>query len=248
MAYHLSVSDIEEMLPLDPKLPKVISLKFHGKKIPTSSYAEFDTIESAREWRKDIQGLSFCDEPTRCAKASTGAIFLYKHSQRELLVNSGAEDTDGVRISIPLSQIDRIRVGENLKTVLTLEISMAIADAGSSLYAKIDLSHYAHMFRFVTIRSDVEWNRLQHHIDVAKARKSAAKTGIVVDFGPLSCTETSDNDFATGAATNEESKVESKVRRALSFTNEADIWSGCCSDHIVCHDMNSMNFSRQSPY
>ena len=129
-----------------------------------------------------------------------------------------------------------------MKSALVLEIFMAIGDAESNQYVKIDLSRFAHMFRFVTIRPDAEWNRIQHHVDVAKARKSAAKsTDIVVDFGPLSCTEKSDSDMGidtTEAATSEESKVESKVRKALSLNNEAGIWSACCSNHLICRDMN----------
>lgn len=70
VAYNLPVSDVEELLPFDPKLPKVIVLKFDGKKIAMSGYAEFDTIESAREWRNDIQGVfvTMNHEPARCCE------------------------------------------------------------------------------------------------------------------------------------------------------------------------------------
>lgn len=100
------------------------------------------------------------------------------------------------------------------------------------------------MFRFITIRPDAEWDRLQHHIDAAKNRKPGTRTSdIVVDFGPLSCTEKSDSDSSLAAdpaeaEKSEESKVESKVRKALSLTNESDIWSESRSPETDCHKTN----------
>lgn len=114
---------------------------------------------------------------------------------------------------------------------------MAITAAETNQYAKIVLSRFSHMFRFITIRPDAEWDRLQYHIDAAKARRSAAIiSDIVVDFGPLSCGEKTDSDLSVdgdGAEKNEESKVESKVRKALSLTNETDVWSECCSTILL---------------
>ena len=57
-----AVSSILEVLPEDPKQPRMILSVLDGKSGITNGHLELDTIESAREWRREIQGLGFCRE------------------------------------------------------------------------------------------------------------------------------------------------------------------------------------------
>ena len=53
------VSNVKEVRRFNPKRPKVMEIVFDSATAPSmDAYAEFDTVESAREWRKELQGLS----------------------------------------------------------------------------------------------------------------------------------------------------------------------------------------------
>lgn len=42
---------------MDPAHPRIIVLKFANEMHLSGGHAEFDTEESAREWRKEISGM-----------------------------------------------------------------------------------------------------------------------------------------------------------------------------------------------
>lgn len=54
------VSNVNKILPLDPKQPKYIRIVFEkqeqDKKEGLSGIAEFDTEEAAIDWRKELKG------------------------------------------------------------------------------------------------------------------------------------------------------------------------------------------------
>lgn len=50
------VSSVLEVFPEDPKQPRMIRTGLDGKAGITNGHLELDTIESAREWRREIQG------------------------------------------------------------------------------------------------------------------------------------------------------------------------------------------------
>lgn len=52
------VAHIEGAEPLDPKKPKLIRLKIDPSAQMVNDYSEFDTEESARDWRKELAGQS----------------------------------------------------------------------------------------------------------------------------------------------------------------------------------------------
>ncbi|KAJ7794128.1 glycosyltransferase family 1 protein [Mycena olivaceomarginata] len=75
----------------DPKHPKWLRIIF--KKLGDDKYsgfAEFDTEEATRDWRKEL----------------TAAVFLYRHRRREALDSSDSEESTGVRFSCPLGRIE----------------------------------------------------------------------------------------------------------------------------------------------
>lgn len=60
-------SSIKEIIQADPKKPKLLRLRFHsGHEVKPAGYVEFDTEESAHDWRRELQGTA-CWEYLLCA-------------------------------------------------------------------------------------------------------------------------------------------------------------------------------------
>lgn len=54
----LPVNSILEVIKEDPKHPRVLVIRLDGKSGVRDCDLEFDTVESAREWRRELQGRS----------------------------------------------------------------------------------------------------------------------------------------------------------------------------------------------
>jgi hypothetical protein len=52
------VAFVKDVVPLDPQRPRIIKLAVESSVKLATEYAEFDTEESAREWRKEIIGTA----------------------------------------------------------------------------------------------------------------------------------------------------------------------------------------------
>jgi hypothetical protein len=52
-----SDSSVTKIFPVDPKHPKIVQIKCKNSPA-TSGYVEFDTKESAHDWRNEIAGAS----------------------------------------------------------------------------------------------------------------------------------------------------------------------------------------------
>jgi len=55
----LTVTFVKDIVPLDLQKPRIIKLTVESSLKRVNEYAEFDTEESAREWRKEIIGTAF---------------------------------------------------------------------------------------------------------------------------------------------------------------------------------------------
>jgi hypothetical protein len=55
----ISVSQVKEVLPMDPKSPRTIHLRFDtvSKSGFKTGTVEFDTEESAADWMRELQGM-----------------------------------------------------------------------------------------------------------------------------------------------------------------------------------------------
>lgn len=51
------VAFIEEILPPDPKQPRYIRIKVGPEGHSKVDYCEFDTEESAQDWRRELAGV-----------------------------------------------------------------------------------------------------------------------------------------------------------------------------------------------
>ncbi|KAI0789591.1 hypothetical protein C8Q75DRAFT_142849 [Abortiporus biennis] len=89
------LSSVRRVLPEDPHNPCVVRVAIDEKPGTYNSlkegHLEFDTVESAREWRRELQGT----------------IFFYRRSLISTIKTSSSEETDGIRIIIPLQCISR---------------------------------------------------------------------------------------------------------------------------------------------
>jgi sterol 3beta-glucosyltransferase len=151
------------------------------------------------------------------------------------MVNDGAEDLDGVRISIPLSQIDRINESVCLTfahflSVYLPESTPHVLDSGTDIASN--------KVQFVTLRYAAEWRQLQHHIDAAKDRKIPDTLSFIIfDFGPLTC---GDGNSGTGVnAANTPTQKEAVVRAALALGDESEVWSGYFSATHFTYKLDS---------
>jgi sterol 3beta-glucosyltransferase len=208
---------------VDPKRPRIVQIDFQNTPA-IDGYAEFDTEESADDWRRELAGvlLSRTYIGLRGLIATTGALFLYRHRRREFMINdSAAEDLDGVRMCIPLSQIDRIDEGDCLTFTYFLSIYLPPSPLDSSQGTNETLLNKV---QFCTIRAVAEWKQLQHHIDAAKHRQPPDMLSFIVfDFGPLT--------FANGSSDMGINMIDAAthrevvVRTELGIGNESEVWS-----------------------
>ena len=67
-----AVSSVLQVFKEDPKHPRLIKAQLDGKSGIKDGFMEFDTIESAREWRRELQGKSE-SAPRAYIHASDGA-------------------------------------------------------------------------------------------------------------------------------------------------------------------------------
>jgi hypothetical protein len=91
-------------------------------------------------------------------------------------------------------------------------------------YGRFDTERAPHKLKFVILRPDAEWRRLQHYVDTAKNRQAPDKSlSIVIDFGQLSIENDSSNKSIH--VTDTQLDKEETVRRALALDDETEIWS-----------------------
>jgi sterol 3beta-glucosyltransferase len=154
-----------------------------------------------------------------------GALYLYRHSRRQALVNDSSDD-HGVRLSIPLNRIHRFEEAHCLTFtyLLTVHVPFALYDAPISSQAE-----ETNKIQFITLQPTEAWNNLRQYIDVAKGRQQPGTMwNPIIDFGPLSFLE--DEDM--GESVDIEKDKESAIRRALGLWNESTLWGAflsCCT-------------------
>lgn len=158
-----------------------------------------------------------------------GALYLYRHTRRQALTNDNSDELNGVRLSIPLSRIDRFDAARcsifNYR--FSIRVPLAPDDAPSD-----PQTEQTNKIQFITLQQGDAWDRLREHIDTAKKRQSLDSTpSAIIDFGPLTFLENENN----GQAADTEKDKESVIRRVLALGDETSLWSAFfvpCSAHI----------------
>ncbi|KAK7056827.1 hypothetical protein VNI00_002544 [Paramarasmius palmivorus] len=188
------LSHVADVLPYDPQQPRSIQIKFHDGDVGT---ADFDTVESALEWRREIEG----------------AVFLDRHRRREAL--SDSESTPGIRVSCPLDRITKV-VPPSSKPFDKHHVS--------ALYLEPSPDNETQVLYIGPIIPSPQWDSLEELINTAKKRYLTDSTPnpierpVIIDFGPLTfnASPRTENVSPTGP--------EEQIRLALALGSEPDIW------------------------
>ncbi|KZV67100.1 glycosyltransferase family 1 protein [Peniophora sp. CONT] len=111
------LSAITQVHPHDSVHPRRVRLSCETARGVHNASLEYDTDESARDWRREFHS----------------ALFLYRRARR-LALNPSGDDTDGVRFNIPLSRLEGVDHNRylSLATLLCLRISTATSPPPSS--------------------------------------------------------------------------------------------------------------------
>ncbi|GJE88463.1 glycosyltransferase family 1 protein [Phanerochaete sordida] len=165
----LMLSSIVEVLPEDPKEPRALRTRLDGKQGIPGTYLEFDTLESAREWRREL----------------LAALFFLRRRKRSLFDQSSSEEVEGIRIDIPLHHIQAhsYRMHADAIPVLTLTVdSPPLVSRDEFTQQTIELA----TFKF----NDECMDKLQSRIREATKRAKEAPDAfidrpVVIDFGSL---------------------------------------------------------------
>jgi sterol 3beta-glucosyltransferase len=80
------VSAVEKVLPEDPHNRCTVTLDVRVSDAPDVRFAEFDTEESARDWRRELQG----------------AVYMYRHGRATYLSDQMEEEKKGVRSTLSI--------------------------------------------------------------------------------------------------------------------------------------------------
>ncbi|KAF7291557.1 Glycosyltransferase family 1 protein [Mycena chlorophos] len=99
---------------VDPARPRCVQLTFDPQLMThqrMSGLAEFDTEESAQEWRRELEG----------------ALFLYRHRRKQAV--DSANSDDGIRWSCPLSHLHSAEfLDPNVPGMATLNIDVGLSE------------------------------------------------------------------------------------------------------------------------
>jgi sterol 3beta-glucosyltransferase len=159
------------------------------------------------------------------------------------MTTDSSDELNGVRLSIPLSRIDRLEEANcfTFTYMLTIYVPLASYDAHS-----LSQAEGTNKIQFVTIRPDDTWKKLQHYIDLNKQRQlPGLPPTAIIDFGPLSFLE---NEDSSSQEVDIERDKETVIRRVLALGNDSKIWSAFCVTlprlWLICHDYRAVSRAR----
>ncbi|KAF7980122.1 hypothetical protein HWV62_39545 [Athelia sp. TMB] len=197
-------SNVEKIHPINHLKPRVVNVKFADETNMNCGYAEFDTEESAREWRKEM----------------SAAVFLYRRRRHDFMVNDGKVDTDGVRMSLPLSKIDHVETTSRLAFTYFFSIHL-------TQDADIPPEYKMKNIQMGMLRPVPEWSTFGDYIAAAKRREYSGPANVVLDFGTLSFNPNKLPERTGSTATDSiiaSPDKERALRFALALGDESRIW------------------------
>ena len=105
------MSSVKDVKPVDWERPWLIGIVYEHSDGPVDASVEFDTIESARDWRNELRGVNIFFFPFNRLMdefPAIGLMFLYRRNRRSVLDPTEESDANGIRLNIPLSRIAAI--------------------------------------------------------------------------------------------------------------------------------------------
>ncbi|THH30054.1 hypothetical protein EUX98_g4134 [Antrodiella citrinella] len=208
------LSSIKEIRAEDPLEPTVVRAVFEQglSVLGHEAYIEFDTVESARDWRREM----------------TGAVFIYKRSLQSTL--QGVEDdTDGVRISIPLQAVENYSVSKYMDTLHTITISLCTTPGDEN--DSSDNDHSLQSVEFVAISADQYQSGLDAMIAAQQALVNkedaySANRKVIVDYGSLGFPQPTEHSEQSPSRSREQ-----VVCDAIGIGASLDVWMTQASIH-----------------
>ncbi|KAJ4482174.1 glycosyltransferase family 1 protein [Lentinula aciculospora] len=187
------LSGIQGISLVDPNNPRIFQVAC-GEDLDVAGIVEFDTEESAQEWRKEL----------------TGALFFQRHRRREAIGSDFSDVNDGIRVSYPLHKIEKVKMIESFNKDVAIIHVDGLEQNDGQLYLGPILRVPA-------------WLALEDHINEAKQRVAALSTPpeapVVVDLGPLTFAQ--DAQITKLPPTDAKEKI---LRNALGLGEEPEIW------------------------
>jgi sterol 3beta-glucosyltransferase len=96
----------------------------------TDEILEFDTEESARDWRREFHGsFLLLARGFNPRDLVAGAVFLYRQSRRRALDPDAVDDANGVRFNVPLSRLEGAGYSSYMSFAFLIKIKVS---SGSS--------------------------------------------------------------------------------------------------------------------
>ncbi|KAH9480450.1 Sterol 3-beta-glucosyltransferase [Psilocybe cubensis] len=201
----LLLSFVKDVVPYDKSAPRVIRFNLDQHVTSVNEYAEFDTEESAQEWRREIKG----------------AIFSYRHLRRELFA-SPTPESSGVRFHCPLIQIDSLKWVH--ESIFASVVSMKVKLETSEFRFDNENLPQSQVFELGPCETIPAWQRLGDYVAEAKEahRERDSYPPVVVDFGPYNFFETDYGPIKSPGKLS--ARGETAVRVALGFSPESTVW------------------------
>ncbi|KAA1469801.1 UDP-Glycosyltransferase/glycogen phosphorylase [Dentipellis sp. KUC8613] len=123
----LLLSSIKEIVPMDTKRPKHARVIFNGLADIADTDVEFDTEESAREWRRELNGAIYLNRRSRNSALRSRSRSISRNSSIPSTPSSetavSADEDDTIRIHIPLHRIEHAET----KTCFSFASMLSIA-------------------------------------------------------------------------------------------------------------------------
>jgi len=236
------VSSIKDINPVESKRPRHLIIIFESNTGTVEATVEFDTDESAQDWRRELLG-AFRPCRFQCIPAviliiyQTGALFLYRRNRRLIFMQDDAEDHNAVRINIPLSRVEAVEkmnmpsfAGHINVTFDPKSSNGASTEQASSSREDISLLDTVpdkQVLQFGILRKNSTWDHVMTYVNNAKTSASEGSVDwpgsrVYVDVDPRSSESTEKSD------TNLSDLIKS-VSFALGLDTTKEIWSSSCS-------------------
>ncbi|KAG5716720.1 Sterol 3-beta-glucosyltransferase [Termitomyces sp. T112] len=161
---------IKKVHPINPQRSRFLHIELNLRSRDLVDAFEFDTEESARDWYREL----------------TGALFMYRHQRRVALDTSIPEEEAGIRLSLPLNRVARIRFGcyPEFPFIASLLVqSLPLEDSEEE-----DAVLEQETIHIGTIRPTDSWKHLERRVEIARHRllqRPLDQFPVFIDFGPL---------------------------------------------------------------
>ncbi|KAN0139921.1 UDP-Glycosyltransferase/glycogen phosphorylase [Lactarius tabidus] len=191
------LSSIRDVIQTERR-PRHITIFYETAQGTVDSVVEFDTNESALDWKREL----------------LGALFLYRRNHRSVLTQSDTDDLNAVRINIPLSRINSVEKTElppfvglisftfdptSAQNGVPTEQSASTAEEASV----IDTPPVKQVLQLGVLREDPLWENIMTYANKAKAEASKSDVDwqgsrVFIDLDPRTGNgiETSDTNLS----------------------------------------------------